>query len=286
MNNGDSNNSQQNTKPEEALLKFLEVIRQLRDPERGCPWDLEQTHASLKPYVVEEAYEVVEAIDQSPQALCKELGDLLLQIGLHSQIASESCSFDFAEVINSITEKLIHRHPHVFGDSSERLSSASAVTKQWEQLKQQEVSSSGVKEKKGILEGLPAALPALMKAQRVSERAARVGFEWQDLAGVRDKILEEIGEFATALAESGASSDEAADEFGDVLFALIQLARRLNLNAEDLLHRSTNRFISRFQFMEQNSSQPLNELSLDELQELWQAAKVEEKVRVKQRGGD
>lgn len=250
-----------------GIDKLLAVVAKLRDPDGGCPWDLEQTHATLKQYLIEETYEVIEAIDHEPHKLREELGDVLLQVVLHSQIASEAGSFDFNNVTEAISVKLIKRHPHVFGDTA--VKDSSQVLENWERIKQKELSGN-----QSILDGVPRSMPALLRAQRTSEKAARVGFDWEHIAAVREKIAEEIQEFVAAL-ESGPQSVEAKLEFGDLLFSLVQLGRKLEYDCEDLLHLATTKFTQRFKRMEQRAPRPLKDLTVKELDDLWEQVKRE-----------
>lgn len=252
----------------QAFKKLIEVTARLRDPENGCPWDIEQTHQSLKPYVIEEAHEVVEAIDRSPTELAGELGDLLLQVMLHAQIGKDNNTFEITDVIKGITEKMIKRHPHVFGEK--KLSTADQVLKNWEQTKQKDLKKDA-----SILDGVPAAMPALLRSQRIGEKAARVGFEWHTVEEVRDKVFEEMNEFLQSI-NAGTDKSAVEDEFGDILFALTQLARRLKLNSEDLLNRSCNKFIRRFKEIERMSAGRMSEMSLEELDKLWNEVKKRE----------
>lgn len=249
--------------------ELLEIVAKLRDPETGCPWDKEQTHASLKPYVIEEAFEVVEAIDAGPTKLCGELGDLLLQVALHAQIADEAGTFSISGVLDHLIHKLISRHPHVFGEVN--VKNTAEVLKNWEEIKQRELAPS-----ESILDGVPKGMPALLRALRIGEKAARVGFEWATLDEIKDKVLEEVGEFAEVCVSEGTNQERVADELGDVLFALSQLARRLNLNAEDLLQKSSDKFVRRFKAMEQKAAKNLKEYSLEQLDQFWEEVKAEE----------
>lgn len=252
-----------------SFKRLLDIVAQLRNPNGGCPWDLEQTHESLKPYVIEEAFEVVDAIDQSRQELKGELGDLLLQIVLHSQIARENNDFSINEVIEAVADKMVKRHPHVFGDA--KANTSDQVLKNWEQIKQKDLKADA-----SILDGVPKAMPALLRAQRIGEKAARVGFEWPDLQGVKEKVFEEIKEFLDSV--DGGNQSEIEDEFGDILFALTQLARRLNLNSEDLLNRSSNKFTDRFKKMEKIAGRDLKSFSLEELDNIWEQIKKEKQA--------
>lgn len=249
--------------------ELLNIVAQLRDPKTGCPWDREQTHSSLKPYVIEEAFEVVEAIDEGPGKLCGELGDLLLQVALHAQIADEAGTFSISAVLDHLINKLVSRHPHVFGDVS--VKDTAEVLKNWEEIKQKELSAD-----QSIMDGVPKGMPALLRALRIGEKAARVGFEWSSVAEIKDKVLEEIAEFAEVSIDPSAPRERIEDELGDVLFAISQLARRLNLNAEDLLQRSSDKFVRRFKAMEKRAGKSLKEFSLQQLDEIWEQVKAAE----------
>lgn len=243
----------------------------LRGP-NGCPWDREQTHQTLKPCLIEEAYEVLEAIElDHPSALQEELGDLLLQVLVHSEIAHERQAFSLEDILKSVTQKLIRRHPHVFGDSTAK-NSAEAL-QHWSRIKEAERSKEG---KNSFLSGIPNALPALQRAQKTTERAAMVGFDWTDLQGVRKKVKEEWAELGEAIQKGERDSIEA--EFGDLLLSLTSLARFLKIDGEQALRLATNRFERRFHVMEQKAvagERILRDLSLEELNSLWEEAKRE-----------
>jgi len=247
-----------------SLERLTGIMSTLRQP-GGCPWDREQTPASLKPYVIEEAYEVIEAVDGGdPRKLCEELGDLLLQVVFQAQIAAERGEFDIEDVIRGISDKLVHRHPHVFGDA--RLTTAAEVTHHWEALKREEKGG-----RVSILEGVPRNMPALAYSQALQERAARVGFDWPDVEGVVEKVAEEARELKEA-----AATERKAEEFGDLLFALVNLARRTGIDAEDALRRTGQRFKARFGYLEgacRERSVPVDSLSLEEMDRLWEEAK-------------
>jgi len=252
------------------FAEFVKIVAQLRNPKGGCPWDLEQTHTSLKPYLIEEAYEVVEAIEQHPDKLAEELGDLLLQVVLHAQLASEEGRFDISKVLEVVSQKLIRRHPHVFGDL--KVTGAAQVLKNWEQIKKDELPAE-----QSILAGVPRGMPALQRAQRLGEKAARVGFDWHDAQGVRSKVFEELKEFLEAAAKEptlGKDDGKLKEEFGDLLFALVQWARKSGLDAEQLLHHANDKFCTRFKYMEKNAGRLLKELNSDELEALWSQAKT------------
>lgn len=254
-------------KPSSNFQDLVEIVRILREPEKGCPWDKEQTHKSLTPYIVEEAYELVEAIETNEAELPKELGDVLLQVLLHSQIGKDGGNFSIEDVIYKLSEKLIIRHPHVFGDVVAE--SSKKVLQNWEQIKQNEL-----KKNESILDGVPKRMPALLRAQRTGEKAARVGFEWDTLDEIKNKVLEEIKEF---LEINPNDKERLEDEFGDIYFALTQLARRLNLDSEKALHRATDKFTRRFQELERRTNKPLTDLTLGELDLIWEDIKKDEK---------
>ena len=250
-----------------AFVDFVEVVRCLRAP-GGCPWDREQTPATLKPFIVEESYEVIDAIDSGNQAeVCEELGDLLLQIALQAQIASENGDFDIADVARGITAKLIHRHPHVFGDVE--VDGSGEVLKNWEQLKQQEKTG------RGLFDGLPSQLPVLQRAARIGEKAGRVGFDWADAAAVREKVAEELAELDAAV--DGDDPRAIEHELGDLLFAVAQWARHLGLAPEEALRASCSRFQGRFELMSElieQDGRTIGELSAEQLESAWQRAKA------------
>jgi MazG family protein len=249
-----------------SINRLRQIVAQLRGPE-GCPWDREQTHQTLKPHLLEECYEVLEAIDNADQAeLKEELGDLLLQVVLHAQFAEEEERFDLDQVADAISEKLIRRHPHVFGEN--RLPDSAAVLRQWDAIKREE------KQKRpSALDGVPAALPALARAQKIQTKAARVGFDWDSAAAVEPKLREEMDELAEATGEAKAS------ELGDLLFTVVNYARKNNLEAEDLLRTATAKFERRFRKVEQFAAakkKVLSKMTPQGLDNLWQKAKAEE----------
>ncbi len=265
--------------PVNAIDRLLEVMARLRDPERGCPWDLEQDFATIAPYTIEEAYEVADAIARGDMAdLEDELGDLLLQVVYHAQMAREAGRFDFETVTERIAAKMIRRHPHVFGDA--KVADSSTQTRAWEESKALErrdrARVSG--EPPGVLDGIPLALPALARAQKLQRRAARVGFDWPDPAGVLAKIEEELAEVRAELATDG-PSPRLTDEVGDLLFAAVNLARHFGVDAEAALRQTNAKFERRFQAIEQAvraTGRKLEDASLDELEALWQHAKTGE----------
>jgi tetrapyrrole methylase family protein/MazG family protein len=254
--------------PGTSFEAFQEIIARLRAPD-GCPWDREQTHQTLRSHLLEETYEALSALDaDDPQHMAEEFGDLLLQIVLHAQIASESGEFSMTQVIKGIYDKIIRRHPHVFGDW--QVDGVGSVLQNWEKLKAAERESNGESEK-GLLDGVAQALPALTQAQEIQGRAARVGFDWPNLQGVVDKICEECAEFVNAPDEPSRMA-----EIGDLLFALVNLARRCEIDAESALRETNLRFRRRFGHIEQSARQQgrtMSDLSLDEMEALWQAAK-------------
>ncbi len=244
------------------------IIAALRAPD-GCPWDREQTHASLRPHLMEEAYETLTALDAAdPAKMAEEFGDLLLQIVLNAQIASEEGQFNMTDVLRGIYNKIVRRHPHVFGDL--KIEDVGGVLKNWEKLKASERETNG-EAGKGLLDGVPLALPALIQAQEYQDRAARVGFDWPQIEGVLDKIAEEIQEV-----KATTNGEELADELGDLFFALVNLARWKKVDAESALRAMNMRFKKRFAYVEQGAREQgkkLQEMTLDEMESLWQEAK-------------
>ena len=255
------------------IEKLLDIMTALRDPERGCPWDQQQTFESIAAYTVEEAYEVADAIGrQDLPALQDELGDLLLQVVFHAEMARELEAFDFDAVAGSIVAKMLRRHPHVFGDES--VADAEEQRAAWEMHKARERTNAG----QGALAGVGTALPALLRAQKIGTRAASVGFDWPDLAGVRAKIDEELAEIDRACATG--SGGEIAEEIGDLLFTVVNLARHVGVDAEQALRSATEKFRRRFDAAEQAvvaRGEALANMSPAELDAEWQAAKDAEK---------
>ncbi len=246
---------------------FQEIIAHLRAPD-GCPWDKEQDHQSLRPNLLEETYEVLSAIDDDdPAAMREEFGDLLLQIVLHAQIASEYGEFTMAEVLQGIHHKIVHRHPHVFGDL--KASEATEVIQHWERIKAEERRENG--ENKGMLDGVPLALPSLTQAEAYQKRAARIGFDWPEITGVMDKVMEEIGEVQEA-----PNAEARRAELGDLLFSVVNLTRWHNVDAESVLREANLRFKKRFTYLEKKARTAGRELSsytLGELDAFWEEAK-------------
>ncbi len=257
--------------PERGIDRLLHVVDRLRG-EGGCPWDREQTLETLKPYLVEECYEVLDALDSDDaDAHAEELGDVLLQIAMHARIRSEESAFTFDDVAHRIADKLIYRHPHVFGDTE--VADSEEVLDNWEQLKAAE------KQKDSILAGIPRHLPALQKAQRLQSRAARVGFDWEHIHDVVAKIDEELAETREAMEKE--DTEHLAEELGDLLFAVVNLARYADINAEEALRKTCDKFIRRFKGVEQrvkDNGQVLHECGLDTLDAHWNAVKSDEKA--------
>lgn len=249
----------------EAFARLLKIMDELREQ---CPWDKEQTMQSLRHLTLEEVYELSDAILQSDTInIKKELGDLLLHLVFYSRIASESNQFDIADVIDSLCEKLIQRHPHIYGDV--KVSGQEEVKQNWEKLKLKEGNRS-------VLSGVPKGLPALVKAIRIQEKARGVGFDWENKTQVWDKVKEEIQEFQEACEPGETKADKMEEEFGDVLFAMINYARFLNINPEDALEKTNLKFIRRFSYLENKitaQGKKIGEVSLNEMESLWQEAK-------------
>ena len=260
----------------ESFPKLLRVMARLRAPD-GCPWDREQDHESLKPYLIEEAYEVIEAVDsRDPARLREELGDLLLQVIFHCQLAEEAGRFGAFDVAEALAEKMIQRHPHVFGDV--KAASSGEVLRNWEIAKR---NGRAEKEEKGgapsILDGVPGAMPALQRAQRLQGKAARVGFDWPDLEGAVVKLDEEWSELKKAIREK--TRPAIAQEMGDFLFSAVNLSRKLKVNAEEAARSGVRQFIARFHYIEESlRTEGLSpeEVSLEKLEALWQEAKARE----------
>lgn len=251
-----------------AIEQLITVVAQLRNPDGGCPWDLQQTQESLMPYIIEEAFETVDAIrTQDQTAIADELGDLLLQVILQAQVAKDQGQFDLALVAQNITEKLIRRHPHVFGEVT--VKDASEVNANWETIKSQEESAPQLLSQK--LAKYARSLPPLTASMKISTKAAAIGFEWESIEGVWEKFEEELGELKAAIDHESHENQEG--ELGDLLFSIIQVARWNKLDPAAALQGTNRRFIQRLQLMEKFADRPLEEYSLVELEELWQAAK-------------
>jgi tetrapyrrole methylase family protein / MazG family protein len=259
-----------------AWEDLIEIMARLR---RGCPWDREQTHRSLVPYLIEETYEVVDAIEHAVDDaaasahLCEELGDLLLQIVFHAQLATETGAFTVADVVDALSNKMVRRHPHVFADAV--IEDVDAQWRSWERLKAQEATG---RSRSSRLDGIPRHLGALQRGQRMQEKAARVGFDWRNADGVLEKLSEEVAELVEAQGLSTQRGDEhVREEFGDVLFTLVNLARVLHIDAEGAMREANEKFYRRFAHMERVATErntPLGDLTLEQLEELWQEAKA------------
>jgi len=267
------------------INRLLEIMAALRQPETGCPWDILQTFETIKPYTIEEAYEVADAIERKdPDDLCEELGDLLLQVVFHARIAEEEGLFSFGDVVEAITKKMIRRHPHVFARSD--ADTPEAVKAQWDKIKQQEKAErlarraargSAADPDTGYLGSVQRSFPALTEALKLQERAAKVGFDWSEAAPILDKIEEEIGELREALAEN--RPDKVKDELGDLIFALVNIGRHVGAEPEQALRGTNTKFRNRFSHIEtslQASGETLEGASLERMEELWQAAKRDE----------
>ena len=276
-------------KPSRKIETLLEIMKALRDKESGCPWDIKQNFKSIVPYTIEEAYEVADAIEREDHdELCEELGDLLLQVVFHSQMASEAELFDFGNVVEGITRKLIRRHPHVFG--SENATESSEVKHIWESIKQQEREEKklrrleqGIEEEvSGLLDEVPSNHPALTVALKIQKKAAQVGFDWTDAVGVLEKVHEEISELEEVSKFESDSSNHSKieEEIGDVLFSLVNLARHLGVNPEIALRRTNSKFTKRFKEIESVARKDginLDEMELVQMEEAWDNAKKNEK---------
>ncbi len=252
----------------QELLKIMEALRS----EKGCPWDKEQTRESLKPFIVEEAYELIEAIDENdPEKIKEELGDLLFQIVFQCQIAKENNEFKISDVIEKISKKMIARHPHVFGKADYK--TTDEVLAQWEEQKRLEG-----KLRESIFEGVPKTLPSLLRAHRLQNRAARVGFDWEKVEDVLKKLDEELKEFKEALETK--KQDKIEDELGDIFFMLVNISRFIGVNPEDALRKTISKFIHRFRYIEMNVAEQgkrLSDMTLNEMDRLWDEAKGKEK---------
>jgi len=258
------------------IERLLGIVRRLRDPDQGCPWDVGQTFQSIVPHTIEEAYELADAIESNDfDQIREEAGDVLFQVLFYAQMADEKQHFNFADVVDGLSEKLIRRHPHVFSRNStaqqETPIAVSDVSDSWEKIKRTERQR---KQQPGILDDIPVSLPALTRAQKIQKRASRVGFDWADLAGVFEKLEEEICELKEALVEGEKAAIES--ELGDVLFCVVNLARHLDFDAETVTRGATRKFEGRFRFMEEQaiaSGSRLEDESVNTLEARWQAAK-------------
>jgi ATP diphosphatase len=267
---GPSLQERQEMQPSRDIERLIEIMARLRTPGTGCPWDLKQNFATIAPYTIEEAYEVADAIARGDTSDLKdELGDLLLQVVFHARMAEEAGHFAFGNVVLAITDKLIRRHPHVFGDA--RGKSADEVKALWEKIKADERKEKSAGSE-SILAGVPLALPALTRAEKIQKRAAQVGFDWPDVDGVLDKVSEEIAELKAA-----GHPEATQEEFGDLLFSLVNYARRMNIDPETALREATTKFERRFRGVEHRaltSGKAVKETPLDELERYWEAEKA------------
>jgi tetrapyrrole methylase family protein / MazG family protein len=257
----------------EALARLLKVLKILRKPD-GCPWDREQTHQTLRPYMLEECHEVLDAIDRNDMDdLCEELGDLSLHVAFQAELAEERGDFRMSDSLDHICDKLIYRHPHVFGDGDAQ--TPEEVMQNWERLKTKEKKG---KERESILDGLPESLPALLRAQRIQEKCAGVGFEWKEIDGAIEKFKEETGEFLDAFHHG--TKEHAAEEFGDVLFSMVNIARYVKIHPEDALRGTNTKFARRFKEVEKRLAAAGGDLStagLKHLDTIWDAVKRDER---------
>ena len=260
----------------ETIDKLLEVMARLRDPETGCPWDVDQDFSTIAPYTIEEAYEVADAIARDDMhELRDELGDLLLQVVFHARIAEEAGHFNFDAVVTAISDKMIRRHPHVFGTEEERRLGPTAGA--WERIKAEERADKRGARTESVLDGIALALPALKRAEKLGKRAASVGFDWPDADGVRAKIDEELGELDAATADG--AGEQIEEELGDLLFTVANLARRYRIDPEHALSRANRKFERRFRHMERAADatdekhEKLEKLDIEMLEARWQAAK-------------
>ena len=257
--------------PSKGMPRLLEIMRALRDPENGCPWDIEQNFNTIAPYTIEEAYEVADAIERENwDDLKNELGDLLLQTVYHTQMAEEEDRFNFNDVVNQISEKMIQRHPHVFGNEN-RNKTASQQVKDWESIKAEERLK---KNQAGILDDVALNLPALVRSLKLQKRAARVGFDWPNISQVLDKIDEETKELIEA--KKTEPQERISEEFGDLMFSIVNLGRHLKVDPEEALKQTNRKFINRFKFVEESirsQGKKIEDTSLEEMEGLWQKAK-------------
>jgi tetrapyrrole methylase family protein/MazG family protein len=256
----------------DKFQKLLDIMAALRS-ENGCPWDKKQTAETLKPYLIEETYELLEALDEgNPEGIKEELGDLLFQIVFHCRLAEERGEFDMKEVIEKISDKMIARHPHVFGDS--RFETSDEVVRQWQERKKEEG-----KLKESILEGVPKELPSLLRAHRLQARAAKAGFDWEEVEDVLKKLDEELKEFKAVIGSKDRRKIE--DELGDIFFVLVNVSRFVGVNAEEALRKTISKFISRFRYIEMKAAdvgRELSDMTLEEMDALWNEAKGSEKI--------
>ncbi len=269
--------------PSRDISRLLEIMAALRTPGTGCPWDLDQSFETIAPYTVEEAYEVADAIARGePDDICDELGDLLLQVVFHARMAEEDGLFDFGDVVTAVTKKMIRRHPHVFGDAQRRGSGMSKAI--WERIKAEEKAEKAARREAagrterqlGFLDDVPVAAPALMRAEKLQKRASTVGFDWNDLGAVREKLAEELGELDAEIDAETPDKDRIEDELGDLLFVIANVARHLDIDPEKALQRTNEKFRGRFGHIEDSlktAGRTLDDASLEDMEALWQEAK-------------
>ncbi|MGW9232860.1 nucleoside triphosphate pyrophosphohydrolase [Pseudorhizobium sp. NPDC055634] len=268
------------------ISRLIEIMAALRDPQTGCPWDIVQTFETIKPYTIEEAYEVADAIERKdPDDLCEELGDLLLQVVYHAQMAEEAGEFSFGDVVHAVTRKMIRRHPHVFAVSD--AATPDAVKVQWDEIKAEEKRERAERRRQrgitedfrdGFLGGVQRSQPALTEALKLQQKAAQVGFDWSEAEPILDKIEEEIGELREALRDG--RKDEVKDELGDLIFALVNIGRHVDADPEDALRGTNTKFRRRFRHIEEElnkAGETLKAATLERMEELWQAAKKDER---------
>ena len=277
----------QHPSPSREIAVLIEIMQRLRDPDTGCPWDIKQDFASIVPYTIEEAYEIADAIKRDDMDdLCDELGDLLLQVVFHAQMANEQDSFEFSDVVQSITQKLIRRHPHVFGGP--RAENGDVVKIQWDAIKEEEKkqrqlrrNANGLpREELSWLSSVPTNMPPMTEAMKMQQRASKVGFDWNDPNAVLSKLREEVDEIETEMNASDHADNRGniESEIGDVLFAAVNLARHYDLDPEQAMRKTNNKFRKRFGFIEkelERQNRSLADASLDEMEILWQKAKSE-----------
>ena len=270
------------------MEKLINIMKELRDPKNGCPWDIEQDFSSIAPFTIEEAYEVADAIErQDLDNLKEELGDLLFQVVFHAQMAAEQNAFDITDVVNGIVDKMIRRHPHVFSNKKgdEKIENAEQQTLAWDSFKEAERKQKAhtKKETPSLMDGVPVALPALTQAVKLQRRASRIGFDWTNKTEIFDKISEELEEVRHEI-ETEADKERVVDEIGDLFFAVSNLARHLEIDPETAVRVSNAKFTRRFKAMEElarQSSEELNDMSLDEMEDLYQQTKRDEKRTMK-----
>ncbi|QMU61507.1 MAG: nucleoside triphosphate pyrophosphohydrolase [Gammaproteobacteria bacterium] len=256
------------------LLRLLNIMQVLRDPENGCPWDIQQTFASIVPYTIEEVYEVADAIDQQDIVQLKdELGDLLLQIVYYTQMAKEQNLFDLEDVAANICDKLVRRHPHVFDKQNSE--NKDWANESWEKIKQQERSEKADETSVSLLSDIPVAMPQLLRAKKIQKRVSSVGFDWPDLSGVIEKVEEELNELKEVI-NTDNKQEALEEELGDLLFSVVNISRHIHVNAEDALRKGNIKFIKRFQYLEEQvrcEGKLIADYSLEELEQFWQQAK-------------